>query len=197
MSGRRGRSWLVLGVGIVLAGALASAVVASRIDDGSDVVAAIDEAPLTRVADIESADGAAELGVYAQVTETGHLCVWEAPSASSRERGGGCNTIDDPLNGSALSATLSYDGGPGIQGVRSATIFGLAAVDVASASVVMSDGTSRAIKLKKSTIGSEAFQAFGHRIKKSDLKKGIGPVAIVAFDANGVELGRQPTGIGG
>ena len=72
MSGRRGRSWLVLGVGIVLAGALASAVVASRIDDGSDVVAAIDEAPLTRVADIESADGAAELGVYAQVTETGH-----------------------------------------------------------------------------------------------------------------------------
>ncbi len=111
--------------------------------------------------------------------------------------GGGCNSVDDPLNGSALSATLSYDGGPAIGDVKSATLFGLTAPGVARARVLMSDGSSREVKLKKAKVGSDEFQAFGYRFKKADLKRGIGPIAIVAFDANGVELGRQPTGIGG
>ena len=53
------RRWSALGgrAAVVLACALAAAVVASRIDDGSDLTAAIDEAPLTRVADIAAADG--------------------------------------------------------------------------------------------------------------------------------------------
>jgi hypothetical protein len=198
MSGKRGtRHWLALGIAVLVVGAPASAVVASRTDDGSDLIAAIDEAPLTQVATIDAADGAAELGVFVQTAKTGHVCVWEAPSATSRERGGGCNTADDPLNGSAISATLSYDGGPGISSVKSATLFGLAAAEVAQVAVLMTDGGSRAVKLKKTKVGSDEFRAFGHRIRKSDLKKGIGPIAIVAFDANGVALGRQPTGIGG
>jgi hypothetical protein len=197
MFGRRrvGR-WTSLGCAMVLAGALAGAVVAARIDDGRELIAAIDEAPLTRVADIEASDGAPARGVFVQLTKTGHLCVWEAPSATSRERGGGCNSIDDPLNGSALSATLSYDGGPAISDVRSASIFGLAAVDVSRARVLMRDGTFREIKLKKTKVGSDEFQAFGYRFKKADLKKGIGPSAIVAHDGGGSEIGRQPTGIG-
>lgn len=198
MSGRRGmKRWVTFGVGIVLAGALASAVVASRIDDGSDLIAAIEEAPLTQVANIDAADGSGELGVFVQTTETGHLCVWEAPSATSRQRGGGCNTADDPLNGSPISATLSYDGGPATSSVKTATVFGLAAPEVAQVDVLMSDGSSRTVKLKKAKIGSDEFRAFGHRIRKSDLRKGIGPTAIVAYDASGAELARQPTGIGG
>ena len=199
MSGRRHgrRRFAVLGIGVVLAGALASVVIASRFDDGSELVASIDEAALTRVADVEAGDGAPGLGVYVQVTTTGHLCVWEAPSATSRERGGGCNTADDPLNGNALSATLSYDGGPAISDVDRASAFGLAAAQVVRIAVLMSDGSTRAIKLRKAKVGSDEFQAFGYRFRKADLKKGIGPTAIVAYDANGVELGRQPTGIGG
>lgn len=199
MSGRRqGRSrFAVLGIGVVLAGALASVVIASRFDDGSELVASIDEAALTRVADVEAADGAPGLGVYVQVTTTGHLCVWEAPSATSRERGGGCNTADDPLNGNALSATLSYDGGPAIFDVDRASAFGLADAQVVRIAVLMSDGSTRKVKLEKAKVGSDEFQAFGYRFKKADLKKGIGPTAIVAFDASGNELGRQPTGIGG
>ena len=199
MSGRRHgrRRFAVLGIGVVLAGALASVVIASRFDDGRELVASIDEAALTRVADVEAADGAPGLGVYVQVTTTGHLCVWEAPSATSRERGGGCNTADDPLNGNALSATLSYDGGPAISDVDRASAFGLAAAQVVRIAVLMSDGSTRAIKLRKAKVGSDEFQAFGYRFRKADLKKGIGPTAIVAYDANGVELGRQPTGIGG
>ena len=194
---RGGRRWLAVGVGVVLAGALASAVVASRNDDGSALSAAIGQTSLTQVAEVPAADGVSGRGVFVQLTKTGHLCVWEALSATSRERGGGCNTADDPLNGNAVSATLSYDGGPAMADVQSASIFGLASADVASASVSMSDGSSRAIKLKKAKVGSDDFQAFGYRFKKSDLKKGIGPTAIVAYDASGVELGRQPTGIGG
>ena len=199
MSGKRpGRSrFAVLGIGVVLAGVLASVVIASRFDDGRELVASIDEAALTRVADVEAADGAPGLGVYVQVTTTGHLCVWEAPSATSRERGGGCNTAEDPLNGNALSATLSYDGGPAISDVDRASAFGLAAAQVVRIAVLMSDGSTRTIKLRKAKVGSDEFQAFGYRFRKADLKKGIGPTAIVAYDANGVELGRQPTGIGG
>lgn len=198
MSGRRtiGR-WSALGAAAVLACALATAVVASRVDDGSELTAAIDEAPLTRVADIEAADGIPGRGVYVQLTETGHLCVWEASSATSRDRGGGCNTVDDPLNGGVLSATLSYDGGPAMSDVRGATIFGLTAASVARAKVLMDDGTFREIKLKRAKVGSGEFGAFGYRFKKADLRRGIGPIAVVALDAAGGELGRQPTGIGG
>ena len=73
--------------------------------------------PLVRVAEIPSGDGSPGRGVFVQETRTGHLCVWEAPSATSRERGGGCNPVDDPLGGRALSITFSYDGGPAVADV--------------------------------------------------------------------------------
>jgi hypothetical protein len=192
----RARRILVATVGIVAAGALTGAVVASQFDDGSELRNAIDETPMTRVADIAAQDGSPTLGVFVQRTSSGHVCVWEAPSAASRQRGGGCNTADDPLNGRAISFTLSYDGGPGIERVSAATVFGLAVGEVAQASIVMSDGTARQIRLRPAKIGSDAFQAFGYRFRRADLKKGIGPVAVVAFDANGTEIDRQTTGIG-
>ena len=194
---RMNRRWAAVVVGVVLAGALAGTVVASRIDDGSDLATAISQDPLVRVADIASADGSPGRGVYVQMTGTGHLCVWEAPSATSRERGGGCNTADDPLNGLPLSFTLSYDGGPALADVKGATLFGLAAVEVAGASVLMSDGTERQIRLQRVKVAGEAYRAFGYRFKKADLRAGIGPTAVVAFDAGGAQIDRQATGIGG
>lgn len=194
---RRRTRWAAAGIGIVAAGALASAVVASRTDDGSELIAAMGEAPMTHVADIAAAEGAPARGVYVQVTDTGHLCVWEAPSARSRERGGGCNTLDDPLNGQALSATLSYDGGPAAADVRSASVFGLAAPEVARAVLLMSDGSSREIRLKPAHVAARDFLAFGYRIRTSDLKKSIAPEAVVALGESGAEIGRQPTGFGG
>ncbi len=196
MSAERTRRWIVGGIGLLAAGALASAVVASRFDDGSELSAAIGDAPLTRVADVAAADGASARGVFVQQTATGHLCVWEAPSATSRERGGGCNTADDPLNGRAISFTLSFDGGPAIESVTAATVFGLASDDVARASVAMSDGSVRQIRLRLASVGGHEFRAFGFRFRRADLRRGIGPVAIVAFDAHGEEIDRQTTGIG-
>jgi hypothetical protein len=185
-----------VGLAVALGGLLAGAVIASRNDDGSELAAAIEEAPLVRVADIAAEDGSPGRGVFVQTTRTGHICVWEAPSATSRQRGGGCNTADDPLNGASISFTLSYDGGPAIADVRAATLFGLAAADVARASVLMSDGTERDVRLRKANVSGADFLAFGYRIKKADLRKGVGPTAVIARDASGAELGRQPTGIG-
>lgn len=190
------RRWVV-GIACVVAfGALASAVVAGQFDDGSDLATAIGEAPLQRVAVIEAEDDAPALGVFAQLTETGHICLWEAPTPTSTQRGGGCNTADDPLNGQPVSGTLSYDGGPAVSTVRRASVFGLALSRVTSVRVLMTDGTVRSVRLKKAKIGSNEFQAFGYRFRRTDLRKGNGPVAIVAYDADGHEIGRQPTGIG-
>lgn len=194
---RTSRAWLAVGLAVVIAGALAGAVVAYRADDGGGWTAAIDEARLVRVADIASADGATGTGVYVQLTRTGHLCVWEAPSATSRERGGGCNTADDPLNGRPMTFTLSYDGGPAIADVKGATLFGLSSMDVARASVLMSDGSAREIRLRDVDVAGDDYRAFGFRFKTADLRKGIGPTAVVAIDETGAEIDRQPTGIGG
>ena len=191
------RPWLAAGIGVVLAGVLATAVVAYRADDGSDLIAAIDKDPLVRVADIASAEGSPGKGVYVQLTRTGHFCIWEAPSATSRERGGGCNTADDPLNGRPLSFTLSYDGGQAIADVKGATLFGLTSMEVARASVLMSDGSTREIRLRDIEVAGDDYRAFGFRFKKADLRKGIGPTAVVAIDETETEIDRQSAGIGG
>ena len=191
---------IVLAGVLVLAFLVAGAVVAGPFEDvppdPAAMTRAIDSAPMLQVADIEAVQDEPARGVFVQLTETGFLCIWDAPSASSRQRQGGCNRADDPLGRSTISASLAYDGGPSMASVRGARLSGLASGDVASVRVLMSDGTFRIVKLKKAKVGSDEFQAFGHRIKRADLRKGIGPTAIVAYDAAGNEIGRQPTGIG-
>jgi hypothetical protein len=196
MSARRriSKRAVVVGIAAVFAALLAGRVVAAQFDDGRDLATAIGVDPLVRVAEVPSGGGSPARGVFVQLTRTGHLCVWEAPSAASRERGGGCNPADDPLAGRALSVTFSYDGGPAAADVTSATLFGLAAPEVARASVVMSDGTRRDICLRSVEIAGEDLQVFGFRFKKADFRQNITPTAVVALDAAGEELDRQATG---
>lgn len=191
---------LTIGVGlIVLAGAAVGGVVAGGIDwsgNAERLDVALVEAEPTQVAEIGAADGLPARGVFAQITSTGHFCLSDAPVGSPLMGGGGCNAADDPLGEKVVSVSLAYDGGPAVETVRDARLIGLASERASSVRVLMSDDTWRAVKLKKAKIAADEFQAFGYRFKKSDLKKGIGPVAIVAFDANGAEIHRQPTGIG-
>jgi hypothetical protein len=190
---------VIAAVVIATSAVLVGGVVAGGFDwsrSSDDLEAALAENQPTQVADIPAADGLSARGVFAQITSTGHFCLFDAPLEAPRTGGGGCNAADDPLGGSAISASLAYEGGPAIEAVRDARLIGLAAADVASVRVVMSDGSSRSVRLKTSSVG-RGLQAFGFRVRKSDLKKGIGPAAIVAYDDAGNELGRQPTGIGG
>ena len=183
---------MTIGAAVVVGGVIAGGFDWSRSADELD--AALVDARPTRVADIQAADGLPARGVFAQITSTGHFCLSDA--ALDAPLTGGCNPLDDPLGGSAVSASLAYDGGPAIETVRDARLIGLAASDVATVRLVMSDGSSRAVKLKRAKVGSDEFSAFGFRLRKSDLKNGIGPVAVVAYDGNEVEIARQTTGIG-
>jgi len=199
MSGTRRRSAIVISILALVAAVLATSVIAGQFRSASPASfhEGLATGQVTRVADIAAGDGFPERGVFVQTTDTGQFCLWDASSEQSLQRGGGCHPADDPLGGSAISASLAYEGGPAIEGVHDARLIGLASSDVADVRVLMSDGTSREMKLKKAKVDSDTFLAFGYRFKKTDLRSGIGPTAIVAFDASGAELARQPTGIGG
>jgi hypothetical protein len=199
MTGIRRRPAIVISILVLAAAVLATGVVAGQFRgaDPASFHAALATGEITRVADIGASDGFSGRGVFLQTTDTGQVCLWDAVSERSMQRGGSCSPADDPLGGSAISASLAYEGGPAIDGVQDARLIGLASSDVEDVTVLMSDGTSRRMILKEAKVASDAFQVFGYRIKRSDLRKGVGPTAIIAFDASGAELARQPTGIGG
>ena len=193
------RRLVVLVLAVVLAGAIAGSVVAGRmvwLDDAASLGEQLSDAERVKLAEIPAAEGRPARGVFAQVTPTGYLCVSEAPLAAPLAGGGGCNPADDPRGGAAVTASLSFDGGPAVEDVEDARLIGLVAGNVASARILMSDGTHRAVRITKGKIGADEFRAFGYRFRRSDLRMGVGPTAVVAYDAAGVELGRQTTGIG-
>lgn len=165
-------------------------------DEAVELDLALAQTPAVRLAEVPSGDGLPARGVFAQVTPNGLLCVLDAPLAAPTMGGGGCNPADDPFGGRSMSATLAFDGGPSLESVSDARVAGIASVETASIRIQMSDGSWRAVKLKKARIGSDEYQAFGYRFRKADLKRGVSPVAIVAFDADGAEIDRQTTGIG-
>jgi hypothetical protein len=188
---------------VLVAGLVAGGVLAGRfegLDDPEDLAAAMAEAPVVRVADVAASPGLPGRGVFVQFTTNGQFCLFEAPSATSPDRRGGCNSIDDPLGGAKLSASLAYEGGPQTSRVSDARLIGLVASDVSAVQIAMSDGTRREVQLRRPTavgLSGEAYRAFGFRFDPADMRAGREPTAVIALDAGGNETDRQPTGFGG
>jgi hypothetical protein len=195
MSVRRGA---IVGAFLVVAAALAGTVIAGQFQspDPREFERDLASGKSMRVADIAATDGKSARGVFAQITDAGMVCFWDAASATAQQLGGGCNSAADPLGGTAVSASLAYEGGPALEDVKDARLIGLAAPAAKSVAIVMTDASSRVVRLRRTRIGADVFQAFGFRVSERDLAGGIGPAAIVAYDASGAEIGRQPTGIG-
>lgn len=194
------RRGVLLGVAVLVAFVLAGGVVAAQLAAPPDPMAleeAVATDPMTSVAEIPAAGGLPARGVFVQLTSTGQFCIWDAPSATSRERGGGCNPADDPLAGRHLSVSLAYDGGPSVSKVRDARLIGVTSGDIAQVQVLMSDGARRTVALKGASVAGVAYRAFGYRIRQSDLRRGLGPVAVVALNGAGEEVDRQVTGFAG
>jgi hypothetical protein len=195
-----GPRWVALVVVVVAGGTFAGGVVAAQFRAAAtpeELEAALRNDPLVRVAEIPAEHGLAGRGVFVQPTSAGFLCLWDAPSANTLARQGGCNLADDPLAGRQLFVSLAYDGGPAVADIEDARVIGLASADVEAVQLLMSDRTRRDLPMKRSPAISGAagtFRAFGYRIRTSDLKRGIGPVAVLAFDFRGKEIDRQPTG---
>jgi len=196
---KKGWRWLVLVIGVVAAGVVASAVVAARHDDGipADLEAALHDDPLVQVAGIPAENGLERRGVFVQRTSAGFTCVWDAPSATSLAKQGGCNRTGDPFAGRELFVSLAYDGGPAVAGIKDARLIGLAAPKVEDVQVLMSDGTRRVVRLRKAFIAGDEYRAFGYRFKRADLRKDVTPKAVIALDTKGEEIDRQATGFAG
>ena len=198
---RNTRRLVALALGLFSAVVLAGAVVAGRVGGipSDDFQASLRNDASIRVADIPAQGGLPARGVFVQPTSTGHLCLWDAPSAASRAKQGGCNRADDPLAGRKLTISLASDGGPDVHAIGDARLIGLAAVDVASLQVLMTDGTRRAIPIRREVaFASEAgrFRAFGYRFPSSDFERGIAPTSVIALDEHGTEIERLTTGYG-
>ena len=198
---RNARRLVALAVGLVAAVVLAGAVVAGQGGGipSDDFQAALRNDASIRVADIPAQGALPARGVFVQPTSTGHLCLWDAPSAASRAKQGGCNRADDPLAGRKLTISLAFDGGPDVHAIDDARLVGLAAGEIASLQVLMSDGTRRAIPMRREVaFASEAgqFRAFGYRFPASDFKRGLAPTSVIALDEHGAEVERLTTGYG-
>lgn len=194
------RHWIALAGGVVVVvGVFAGAVIASQLQ-GSGVSPGLETAirtePLLKVLDIPAAGGLAKRGVFVQPTTAGFLCLWDAPSATSLARQGGCNQADDPFGGRQLFLSLAYDGGPEARDVKDARLIGLVAPMVADAQVLMSDGSRRTVPLQTESVGGDTYRAFGYRFKSADLRNGVTPSAVIALNSNGAEIDRQATGFG-
>lgn len=199
---RRLRNTRVVVVGLVALAAaaiVASGVIASQgeLENPDALEAALRSDPLFKVAELGAAGGLAARGVFAQKTSTGLLCLWDAPSAEAPSRQGGCNSADDPLGGRKLLMSFAYEGGPTAATVTDARLIGLTSMDVSIVEVAMTDGTRRKIPLRKASVGSDEYRAFGYRVSQADLRKGVTPTAVVALDEAGREIDRQATGVAG
>ena len=85
---------------------------------------------------------------------------------------------------------LAWEGGPVLSTVTDGRLYGIVAQDVDRVAIEMSDGSTRTVKL---TSGGP-YRGFAYRVKQTDVRAQVEPVAVVAFDATGRENDRQTTG---
>jgi hypothetical protein len=154
---------------------------------------------LVPVATFPSETGSPDRQVVLQPTADGYLCIWDSPDGTAEHGVGGCNPASNPLGGRKLFVSLTYDGGPALSTVRDARLSGIAAPEVASARLVMTDGTTRTILLARPSTRAVAgtdYRSFAYRVRQADLVRGVSPAALLAYDGTGSVIDRQATGIG-
>jgi len=141
-----------------------------------------------RVATFTSAEGNAR-GVFVNRSHDGsQICVWDTDLESGAQ-GGGCNPADDFFAGHAFTVSLGYDGGPAMATVHDARIVGVVTDGVATLEVIYADGSARRVPIT-------ADRGFAYNVPFVLLRRGIGPVALIARNGAGVVIDRQVTGIG-
>lgn len=143
----------------------------------------------TKLADFPAQAGRPTAGFYVATLADGSVCI--STQSSDGTSSGGCNPATDPLGGKPFEAILASAGGtPAAPGEE--RIFGLADSSVASIKVELANGALRPIPFLAHDQVLGKYQAFAFRVPPADLARAKA-VAIVAYDASGGELARQPT----
>jgi hypothetical protein len=104
--------------------------------------------------------------------------------------GGGCNPAGSFFAGKPFVVSLGYEGGPEPASVSEAVVTGVVSDQVTRIEVANSGGVTTGVELT-------ADGGFVWKARPSDLRAGIGPQFIVAYDENGAELGRESIAISG
>jgi len=137
--------------------------------------------------------------IVIQRTPDGFVCFWDSPDPLGAKGVGGCNPAASPLGGRKLFVNLAYEGGPDADTVHDARLSGLTTPAVATAELLMSDGSTRALALRPTSaraIAGADYRVFAYRLREIDLTNGITPVEVVVRGPDGEVLDRQTTGIG-
>lgn len=190
------RHTFLLGLVVAAAGLFAGGVVAGHVGvsrSADELDLALRTEALERVTDVPAAQNAAKRSVFVQ-RAGGFVCLWDAPSATALIRQGGCNLESDPLGGGELFVSFSFDGGPDIAEVTDARLIGLVSRQIERVQIELSDGSRRDVSLTDTKIGAQGYRAFAYRVRRPDLRRELVPVAVVAIDATGKEIERQPAG---
>jgi hypothetical protein len=141
-----------------------------------------------RIATFVSATGTPRAVFLNRSKDDTQICVWDTDTESGAQSGG-CNSAADFFAGHAFTLSLDYDGGPAIATVRDARIVGVVTDAVATLEVVYADGTAKQVAITRD-------RGFADAVPNALLRKGVGPVALIARDARGLAIDRQVTGIG-
>lgn len=199
----RGRKVWVIFFACVLAGGT-TGVVTSAVRGGNGketldpaaVEAATASGVAVKVATFPPLAGREGRAVFMRKTSNGLLCLWDAPDGR-REGPGGCNRASDPFGGRKMMISLAWDGGPALSTITDARLIGIVAVDVDAVTVRMSDGSTRSVALTGSQAGthSDFYRAFAYRVQPADIRAGIEPISVSAFDDTGKLIDQQNTGL--
>ena len=182
-------------VALMITGGGLAAAASLLADDPASHVRELDVRQLgEKVAAFPPEAGRPDSGVYVARLGNGSICV-NAATATRKSWSGGCNPASAPLGGKPFIVLFTYDGGPAVETVKDARLFGLADRSVKQLRVEMSDHSSRELRLSPNAVASTPYRVFAHRVSRDDLAAGIAPVAVTAFDAAGSALARQPTGL--
>lgn len=146
-----------------------------------------------KIAAFPAQPGRADAAVYLARRADGFMCLNSA-AADTASFGGGCNPAGDPLGGKPLMVLFAYDGGPAVETVTDARLYGLVDHSVKEVTVEMTDGSTRPVRLSANDVGGMPYRVFAERVSMRDLKAAITPTAVVAYDATGREIARQATG---
>lgn len=163
--------------------------------DPSSQVRELERANLgVEVAQFPPQSGRPDASVYVALLADGSVCV-NAAISDKTSWSGGCNPASAPLGDKPFMALFTYDGGPTVATVKEARLHGLVDHSVKNLRAEMSDSSTRQLSLSAHPVVGTPYRVFAHRVSPADLNTGITPVAVVAYDASGGEISRQPTGL--
>jgi hypothetical protein len=146
----------------------------------------VDPGSARRVTSFRLASGREHAVFLSRSKDGEQVCLFDTDLVTGQQ-GGGCNDATSLFAGRKIQISLGFEGGPTQATIRDVRIVGLAAADVASVRVELSDGTARKVELT-------ADRAFAWAMPQADLDRGLRPRAVIAIGTGGKTVDRAEAG---